>query len=206
MAPRNYYVVLGVASDETEHGVRTAFRDLAKRYHPDRIGPRGAAPFREIAEAYEVLGDPERRRSPGRGGGDLRGGGEQGSARPTRGSRLRAVPGLSGARLPSVPGDRNERGRTPRHAQRAADVRSWDDVRGAAGGAGHPQLPPSGSRASGQGDRAAATVRKLAASASGRDLRVANDRNRVQPEDEGHEHPSRVTRRDGRGESTASDG
>jgi DnaJ-class molecular chaperone len=63
MAPRNYYVVLGVASDETEHGVRTAFRDLAKRYHPDRVGPRGAAPFREIAEAYEVLGDPERRQA-----------------------------------------------------------------------------------------------------------------------------------------------
>ena len=61
MAPRNYYVVLGVAADETEQGVRAAFRDLAKRYHPDRIGPGGAAPFREVAEAYEVLGDPKRR-------------------------------------------------------------------------------------------------------------------------------------------------
>jgi DnaJ-class molecular chaperone len=62
MASRNYYVVLGVASDETEHGVRTAFRDLARQYHPDRMGPEGATPFREIAEAYEVLGDAERRR------------------------------------------------------------------------------------------------------------------------------------------------
>jgi DnaJ-class molecular chaperone len=62
MATRNYYVVLGVASDETEQGVRAAFRDLAKRYHPDRVGPEGAAPFREVAEAYEVLGDPMRRR------------------------------------------------------------------------------------------------------------------------------------------------
>ena len=61
MGARNYYIVLGVASDESERGVRAAFRDLAKRYHPDRIGPRGAAPFREVAEAYEVLGDPARR-------------------------------------------------------------------------------------------------------------------------------------------------
>jgi DnaJ-class molecular chaperone len=63
MASRNYYVVLGVASNATERGLRTAFRDLARRYHPDRIGPEGAAPFREIAEAYEVLGDPDRRRA-----------------------------------------------------------------------------------------------------------------------------------------------
>jgi DnaJ-class molecular chaperone len=62
MATRNYYVVLGVASNETEQGVRAAFRDLAKRYHPDRVGPSGAGPFREPAEAYEVLGDPARRR------------------------------------------------------------------------------------------------------------------------------------------------
>jgi molecular chaperone DnaJ len=62
MAARNYYVVLGVASNETDQGVRAAFRDLAKRYHPDRVGPSGAGPFREVAEAYEVLGDPARRR------------------------------------------------------------------------------------------------------------------------------------------------
>jgi len=62
MATRNYYVVLGVASNETEQGVRAAFRDLAKRYHPDHVGPSGAGPFREVAEAYEVLGDPARRR------------------------------------------------------------------------------------------------------------------------------------------------
>jgi DnaJ-class molecular chaperone len=61
MASRNYYVILGVSSNETERGVRAAFRDLAKRYHPDHVGPDGAATFREIAEAYDVLGDPGRR-------------------------------------------------------------------------------------------------------------------------------------------------
>lgn len=61
MAPRNYYLTLGVASDESDRGVRAAFRDLAKRYHPDRVGPAGAAPLREALEAYEILGDRERR-------------------------------------------------------------------------------------------------------------------------------------------------
>jgi DnaJ-class molecular chaperone len=62
MASRNYYVVLGVASNETDQGVRAAFRDLAKRYHPDHVGAEGAATFREIAEAYDVLGNPRRRK------------------------------------------------------------------------------------------------------------------------------------------------
>jgi DnaJ-class molecular chaperone len=61
MASRNHYVVLGVASNETEQGVRAAFREKAKRYHPDRVGPAGATPFREIVQAYETLGDPKRR-------------------------------------------------------------------------------------------------------------------------------------------------
>ena len=38
MATRNYYVVLGIASDESEQGVRAAYRDLARRYHPDLAG------------------------------------------------------------------------------------------------------------------------------------------------------------------------
>lgn len=63
MASRNYYVILGVASNETDEAIRAAFRDLAKRHHPDRAGSAGAAAFREIAEAYEVLGDPRRRRA-----------------------------------------------------------------------------------------------------------------------------------------------
>jgi molecular chaperone DnaJ len=62
MSSRNYYVVLGVASTETDRGIRAAFRELAKRHHPDRVGPAGAAPFREIKEAFDVLGDPRRRR------------------------------------------------------------------------------------------------------------------------------------------------
>src|SRR5262249_21379704 len=62
MVERNLYVVLGVDPTESAQGIRAAFRDLAKRYHPDRVGEGGAAAFHEIAEAYRVLSDSEERR------------------------------------------------------------------------------------------------------------------------------------------------
>ena len=58
----NYYIVLGVPRTESSSGIRAAFRELAKRYHPDRAGAGAAARFQEIAEAYETLSDPQRRR------------------------------------------------------------------------------------------------------------------------------------------------
>ena len=61
MASRNYYVVLGVTSNESARGIRAAFRDLAKRHHPDQAGPSGIERFREVVEAYATLGDPSRR-------------------------------------------------------------------------------------------------------------------------------------------------
>jgi molecular chaperone DnaJ len=62
MAPKDYYFILGVARTETPSGIRKAFHDLAKRYHPDRIGAQGTAAFQEILEAYHVLSEPTRRR------------------------------------------------------------------------------------------------------------------------------------------------
>ena len=63
MASRDYYVVLGIAKTETDAGVRSAFRELVRRRHPDRLGPEATEAFREVVEAYETLGDPERRRA-----------------------------------------------------------------------------------------------------------------------------------------------
>jgi molecular chaperone DnaJ len=62
MGAKNYYIVLGVPRTENSSGIRTAFRQLAKRFHPDRAGAAEAARFREVAEAYETLSDPQRRR------------------------------------------------------------------------------------------------------------------------------------------------
>jgi DnaJ-class molecular chaperone len=64
---RDYYVVLGVPRSESQRGIRFAFRDLARRYHPDRAGQAGAPFFREIVEAYQVLADPPRREAYDRG-------------------------------------------------------------------------------------------------------------------------------------------
>jgi molecular chaperone DnaJ/curved DNA-binding protein len=62
MATKNYYTILGVLPTESARGIREAFRELAKRYHPDRVGPQGTRLFQDIVEAYQVLSDPERRK------------------------------------------------------------------------------------------------------------------------------------------------
>lgn len=61
---RDYYDVLGVSPDAGADEIKRAYRQLARRYHPDISGDdRGAGAFLEVSRAYEVLGDPERRRS-----------------------------------------------------------------------------------------------------------------------------------------------
>src|SRR5580704_15451514 len=58
------YVILGVEREATLADVKRAYKRLARRYHPD-INPgdrMAAAHFRQIAEAYETLSDPDRRR------------------------------------------------------------------------------------------------------------------------------------------------
>ncbi|MGA2926378.1 MAG: molecular chaperone DnaJ [Solirubrobacteraceae bacterium] len=61
--PRDYYEVLGVARDAGEGEIKKAFRRLARELHPDvnSHDPQAEDKFKEAAEAYEVLSDPERR-------------------------------------------------------------------------------------------------------------------------------------------------
>ncbi len=63
--PRDYYEVLGVSRDAAETEIKKAFRGLARQLHPDvnDHDPGAEAKFKEAAEAYEVLSDPERRRT-----------------------------------------------------------------------------------------------------------------------------------------------
>ncbi len=63
MARRDYYEVLGVKKNAGPDELKKAFRTLALKYHPDRNeGDTDAeARFREVAEAWDVLGDPEKR-------------------------------------------------------------------------------------------------------------------------------------------------
>jgi molecular chaperone DnaJ len=63
MVKKDYYIILGISRSESPAGIHEAFRKLAKKYHPDLGGPETAETFREIAQAYETLSDPEQRRT-----------------------------------------------------------------------------------------------------------------------------------------------
>ena len=62
MRVRTHYVVLGVPENADSHTIRHAFKKLARRYHPDAGSGSSAAKFRELAEAYSIVGDVGRRR------------------------------------------------------------------------------------------------------------------------------------------------
>ena len=96
---RDYYETLGVSKTATEDEIRSAFRKLARKYHPDVAKDKKTAEekFKQINEAYEVLSDPEKRKKydqlgadwnqpggfqppPGWGGGQPGGGFQQWSS------------------------------------------------------------------------------------------------------------------------------
>jgi curved DNA-binding protein CbpA len=58
----NHYVLLGVPVDADDGMIRSAFRRLARQYHPDVGRGSSSEKFREVTEAYETLIDPPRRK------------------------------------------------------------------------------------------------------------------------------------------------
>ncbi len=59
--PDNYYAILGVPFDADPDALKRAYRQLARRYHPDLAGPDGAIQMKRVNRAYDVLRDPEKR-------------------------------------------------------------------------------------------------------------------------------------------------
>ena len=86
---RDYYQTLGVSKSATQAEVKTAFRKLARQHHPDTAKDKKVAEekFKEINEAYEVLGDPEKRKRYDEFGADWQHGPQAraGSQRPPGG-------------------------------------------------------------------------------------------------------------------------
>lgn len=79
---KDYYQILGVAKEATADEIKKAYRKLAIKYHPDKNQGNTEAEdkFKEVAEAYEVLSDPDKRKAFDRHGyegvkGQFRGGG-----------------------------------------------------------------------------------------------------------------------------------
>lgn len=62
VAYKDYYEILGVSKTATEQEIKSAYRKLAKKYHPDVNKEPGAEQkYKDVNEAYEVLHDPEKR-------------------------------------------------------------------------------------------------------------------------------------------------
>ena len=63
MANKDFYKLLGVDEKASQTAIKKAYRELAKKYHPDKHGgdAKIEAKFKEISEAYSVLSDQKKR-------------------------------------------------------------------------------------------------------------------------------------------------
>ena len=148
---KDYYSTLGVAKTATEKEIKQAYRKLARKHHPDvNPGDKSAeARFKEINEAYEVLGDPDKRKKYDELGANWRmyeqaGAGRRGfDPRQAAAWNVNFGGGGAGRRLPH-----DDRGRDARDV-RGRRTRSRISSRpssAAAGGADEPRRRARGAR------------------------------------------------------------
>src|SRR5207248_852567 len=116
---RDYYEVLSVTRTANDEEIKRAYRRLAMKFHPDRNDGEGKheaeIKFKECAEAYEVLSDPEKRRRYDQFGRQA--GHESGCVRAMWRKRARVTAGIwrhvpDGDALPELPRQGNGRART----------------------------------------------------------------------------------------------
>src|SRR3972149_302326 len=130
---KDYYKILGVDRSADDKAIKSAYRRLARKHHPDVARTKDAAErFKEIGEAYEVLSAPEKRRRydtlgpdwhryaerpPGAPGGGVRG--EDGDDLGGVSEFFRTIFGDLGARAARGGAGRRRRDRGPARARRA---------------------------------------------------------------------------------------
>src|SRR6266581_4945633 len=136
---KDYYSVLGVSASATQDEIKKQYRKLAAKHHPDKNpnDPKAAERFKEISEAYQVLGDAEKRKQydqmrqlgafGGFGGAARRGGPYGGTAgAPGGGFRFEEfdIGGLGGLGdiFSSMFGGGQRAGARPRGPERGQDV------------------------------------------------------------------------------------
>jgi curved DNA-binding protein len=144
MEYRDYYKIMGVERSVTAEALKTAYRRLARKFHPDVSKEANAeARFKEVQEAYEVLKDPEKRAAYDQLGANWKSG-EQFRPPPDWGSGFE----FSGG--PPPPGARRRRGpqRSGNAAQGEFSQEDFSDFFSSLfgggtpfGGAGHAQSP-----------------------------------------------------------------
>src|SRR4051794_15103014 len=112
----DYYKVLGVDKKASQDDIKKAYRKLARQHHPDTNKDAGAEErFKQISEAYDTLGDPEKRKKYDRGGSIFGGANPFGGAGGAGGGG--AAAGLGGGSGNPSGGFQTNRG--PRAAPRA---------------------------------------------------------------------------------------
>jgi len=86
---KDYYKLLGVNKNASQDEIKKAFRKLARKYHPDANlnNPEAEEKFKEIGEAYEVLGDPQKRSRYDQLGANWKQYSRTGAGRPGGGGR-----------------------------------------------------------------------------------------------------------------------